>query len=68
LTHEVIVNFIGSTTTRRGFRGKAERDTNTDEKGINVAEKAMQGINLTRYEFHGEWTYPISPSIKARLD
>jgi hypothetical protein len=68
LTHEVIVNLIGSTTTRRGLRIKAELDTNTYEKGIKVSEKEMEGINLTRYEFHGEWNYQISPSIKARLD
>jgi Rhodopirellula transposase DDE domain len=29
LTHEVIVNLIGSTTTRRGVRSKAELDTKT---------------------------------------
>jgi hypothetical protein len=68
LTHEVIVKLIGSTTTRRGLRIKAELDTNTYEKGIKVSEKEMEGINLTRYEFHGEWNYQISPSLKAQLD
>jgi hypothetical protein len=63
LTHEVIVNLIGSTTTRRGLRIKAELDTNTYEKGIKVSEKEMEGINLTRSAFHGEWNYQISPSI-----
>ena len=46
----------------------AELETPTSEKGINVSEKAMEGINLTRDEFHGAWNEQLSPSIKARLD
>jgi hypothetical protein len=68
LTHEVIVNLIGSTTTRRGLRIKAELDTKTYVKGIKVSEKEMEEINLTRHEFHGEWNYQISPTIKRPLD
>jgi Rhodopirellula transposase DDE domain len=68
LTHEVIVNLIGRTTTQRGLKIKAELDTKAYEKGIKVSEKEMEGINLTRSEFHGEWNYQISPSIRARLD
>jgi hypothetical protein len=68
LTHEVIVNLIGSTTTRRGLRIKAELDTKTYVKGIKVSEKEMEEIHLTRHEFHGEWNYQISPTIKRPLD
>jgi hypothetical protein len=68
LTHEVIVNLIGSTTTRSGLRIKAELDTKTYAKGIKVSEKEMEGIHLTRHVFHGEWNYQISPSTQTRLD
>jgi len=61
-THEVIVNLIGSTTTRKGLRIKAELDTQRYEKGIKVSEREMEEINLTRFKFHGEWNYQISPS------
>jgi hypothetical protein len=62
------INLIGSTTTRRGLRIKAELDTKTYVKGIKVSEKEMEEINLTRHEFHGEWNYQISPTIKRPLD
>ena len=67
LTHEVIVNLIGSTTTRRGLRIKAELDTKTYVKGMKVSEKEMEAINLTRHEFHGAWNDQISPTIKRPL-
>lgn len=47
---------------------KAELDTKTSVKGINVSEKAMEEINLTRHEFPGEWNDQISPTIKRPLD
>jgi Rhodopirellula transposase DDE domain len=58
-----MVNFIGRTTPRSGLRMKAELETNTDEPGLNVSEKAMEGINLPRSTFHGEWHDQLSPSI-----
>lgn len=65
LTHAVVVNLIGSTTTQKGLRIKAELDPQTYEKGIKVSEKDLEGIKLTRSDFHGEWNYQISPSVKV---
>jgi len=47
---------------------QAALDTQPEEKGINVSEKDMEGIHLTRDAFHGAGNDQISPSIKARLD
>lgn len=62
LTHEVIVNLIGSTTTRQGLRIQAELDTQKYATGRKVSETEIKEIHLTRSEFHGEWNYQISPS------
>lgn len=64
LTHEVIVNLIGSTTTRTGLRIQAALDTKTYQTGIKVTHQEMEEINLTRCEFHGEWNYQLAPSEK----
>ena len=64
LTHEVIVNLIGSTATRTGLRIQAALDTKTDQTGIKVTHQEMEEINLTRGEFHGAWNYQLAPSEK----
>jgi hypothetical protein len=61
LTHEIIVNLIGSTTTKRGLKIKAKLDKRKYEKGIKISDEKMREINLTRSEFHGEWNYQIAP-------
>jgi hypothetical protein len=62
VSHEVIVQLIGSTTTETGLEVCCEIDGNLYPKGIQVPELAMQAINITRDEFHGEWNYTISPN------
>ena len=55
VSHEVIVNLIGATTTRQGLVIKAALDTNSYPKGKKVSDEALQAVNLTRAAFHGEW-------------
>jgi hypothetical protein len=62
VSHEVIVQLIGSTTTETGLKVCCEIDGNLYPKGIQVTEQEMQAINITRDEFHGEWNYTISPN------
>lgn len=61
LTREVVVNLIANTTTNKGLRIKAELDINKYQKGIKVSDVEIEGINLTRSDFHGEWNYKIAP-------
>ena len=60
-SHEVIVNLIRATTTRKGLRVEAAIDDRQYPSGEKVSDEEMAGINLSRSEFHGEWNYTISP-------
>lgn len=60
VSHEVIINLIAATTTKKGLRIECEIDTNSYPKGVKVTDTQMQSINIDRDSFHGEWNYTIS--------
>jgi len=60
-SHEVIVNLIANTTTRKGLKIVAELDHNRYLAGIKVSKKQLQEVHLQRAEFHGDWNYAILP-------
>jgi hypothetical protein len=62
LSHQVIVQLIGATTTQTGLKVCCEIDANTYPKGVKVTDREIQAINITRDNFHGEWNYSISPN------
>jgi len=62
VSHQVIVQLIGSTSTETGLKVCCEIDGNRYPRGIKVPEREMQAINISRHEFHGEWNYTISPN------
>jgi DNA-binding phage protein len=57
----VVVNLIGQTTTREGLEVRAGLDTGRYKRGIKVSDDELEGVRITRDEFHGEWNYTISP-------
>ena len=61
ISRQVVVNLIGSTTTREGLRIKAGIDENTYAKGIKVTDEELATLAIERDEFHGEWNYRLSP-------
>ena len=61
VSHEVIVQLIASTRTKRGLRVKAEIDANIYPKGTAVSDSEFDSIRLDRDEFHGDWNYLIRP-------
>ena len=61
ITHQVIVNLIGATTTKTGLKVRAEIDPNTYPKGRKITDAEMASLNITRDQFHGEWNYTINP-------
>ena len=65
ISHETIVNLIGSTTTRTGLTINAELDVNLYEKGIHVSDAELEKVNLTKATFHGEWNYSISTNCSG---
>jgi Rhodopirellula transposase DDE domain len=62
VSHQVIVQLIGSTTTETGLKVACEIDGNLYPRGIKVSDTEMQAINITRDAFHGEWNYTIAPN------
>ena len=60
VSHQVIVQLIGSTSTETGLKVWCAIDGNLYPKGIKVPDEEMLAINISRNEFHGEWNYTIS--------
>ena len=54
LTHQVIVQLIATTTTKKGLTVQCRLDENTYEKGIKVSDAEMATLNITAADFHGE--------------
>jgi hypothetical protein len=61
VSHQVIVQLIGATTTDTGLKVACEIDGNLYPKGIKVPDEEMAALNIERADFHGEWNYTISP-------
>jgi hypothetical protein len=62
VSHEVVVQLIGTTTTRTGLKVRAELDPGSYATGIKVTDAELAAVPLTRHAFHGEWNYTITPS------
>ena len=61
ISHEIIVNLIAGTTTRKGLRIHAELDRSLYPAGIKVSDEEFGNIRITPNIFHGEWNYKIDP-------
>jgi transposase len=61
-SREVVVNLIGSTTTKKGLRVKAELDEREYEIGKKVSDEDLSKVNIEPARFHGEWNYSIAPN------
>src|ERR671912_6088 len=62
VSHQVIVQLIGATTTQTGLTVRCELDANCYPKGIKITAAEMATLAITRDPFHGEWNYTISPN------
>lgn len=61
-SHEVIVNLIAGTKTRKGLRIQAELDQGTYPPGVKVTDVDFGKLNIQPAEFHGQdWNYTIAP-------
>ena len=63
ISHEVVVNLIGSTTTRSGLKVKARLDKKSYPKKIKVSDEEMAQLNIKPHKFHGDWNYTLTPRI-----
>jgi transposase len=64
ISHEVMVNLIGATTTRNGLKVHAQLDQNKYPTGRKVGDRELKEVNIDRDDFHGEWNYTIRPRIQ----
>ena len=60
-SHEIMVNLIANTKTRKGLKIKAVLDSGVYETGKKVSKKEQEALNIKRDAFHGEWNYSITP-------
>jgi Rhodopirellula transposase DDE domain len=68
ISHEAVVELIGSTTTSQGLQIRAALDNNRYPTGIEVSAAELAAVQLEPASFHGEWNYtirPTRPSIDA---
>ena len=62
VSHQVIVQLIGATTTQTGLTVRCEIDANRYPKGIKVTAAEMATLAIERDPFQGEGNYTISPN------
>ena len=60
ISHEVIIQLIGSTTTKTGLRIRAGLDKRGYPAGIKISKAELRSIGVEPAAFHGEWNYTIS--------
>lgn len=66
ISHEVIINLIAATTTRKGLAIQAELDEGCYPIGIKVSDEELARVSLQPDKFHGDWNYRIVPTRKKK--
>jgi Rhodopirellula transposase DDE domain len=61
VSHHVIIQLIGATTTNTGLTVTCDIDQSHYPKGIKVTDAEMATLNIQRNAFQGDWNYTISP-------
>jgi hypothetical protein len=61
VSHEVIVNLLGSTTTTTGLKIRAALDPGRYATGRKIPDEEFATLQIERDVFHGEWNYTIIP-------
>ena len=61
ISHEVIIQLIGSTTTKTGLRIRTDLDKRRYPTGVKVSRGELRSIGVEPASFHGEWNYIIRP-------
>lgn len=67
LSHRIVVQLIGHTTTGQGLKVRARLDRHKYPTGLKVSKAELEKVNLTLDQFHGEWNYRIHPARDTEL-
>lgn len=59
VSHQVIVNLIGSTITRTGLIVKSALNEKTYETEIKVSDEELSKVTIKPKRFHPDWNYSI---------
>ena len=59
MSHEVVVQLIGATTTRAGLTVNAKLDNRQYPTKVKMTAEEMASVNLEPHAFHGERNYAI---------
>ena len=68
VSHEVVVNLIGATTTATGLTVRTALDPNVYPAGLSVTDAEMETLYLRPDAFHGEWNYALLPRQRLLND
>jgi Rhodopirellula transposase DDE domain len=66
VSHEIIVQLIGATTTATGLKVKAALDRRQYPTRQKITDEQLQQVRLKPADFHGDWNYSIRPHRKIR--
>ena len=66
ISHEVIINLIAGTATRKGLKIRAQLDKGSYPTGVPVTDEDFAAVNLKRADFHGDWNYAIYPTRRIK--
>jgi len=61
ISYEVVLGFIGGTTTEAGLKVRAALDTGTYHLRKKPTKEQMKHVQLRRHSCHPEWNYTIEP-------
>jgi transposase len=62
VSHEVIIQLIGGTTTQTGLRIHAGLDKRRYPTGLTVSRAELSQVRIEPAVFHGDWNYTIHPA------
>jgi transposase len=63
ITHQVIIELISATTTRKGLQVHSRLDERHYQTNRRVSDKQIETVNLEPDPWHGEWNYTIHPTL-----
>jgi len=66
VTHQVIVDRISATTTRKGLQVHSRLDERHYQTGRRVSDQQFENVNLEPDSWHGEWNYTIHPNLVSK--
>jgi transposase len=65
-SRQVVIDLIAATTTTMGLKVYARLDEGSYPKGIKITDDQLAAVNLSGDNFHPEWNYSITPSVKKK--